>query len=41
MFWKIFTWKKSQNGGLNEAMECLDAAEKVYDNGFGYYLHFR
>ncbi len=28
---------KIPNGGLNEAMECLDAAEKAYDNGFGYW----
>jgi glyceraldehyde-3-phosphate dehydrogenase (NADP+) len=28
---------KIPNAGLDEAMECLDAAEKAYDNGFGYW----
>ena len=28
---------KIPNAGLPEAMECLEAAEQAYDNGFGYW----
>ena len=28
---------KIPNAGLSEAMECLDSAEKAYDNGFGFW----
>ncbi|MGC4128341.1 MAG: NADP-dependent glyceraldehyde-3-phosphate dehydrogenase [Bergeyella sp.] len=28
---------KIPNAGLDEAMECLDAADRAYDNGFGYW----